>query len=66
MRHLGKRLAPDIERLDSIVISLKLIQDAFEQAQEKFNVDDYYDILISLDRAKEIKEKLYRIMHRQT
>jgi hypothetical protein len=66
MRHLGKRLAPDIERLDSLVISLKLIQDAFEQAQEKFNVDDYYDILISLDRAKEIKEKLYRIMQRQT
>jgi len=66
MRHLGKRLAPDIERLDSLVISLKLIQDAFEQAQEKFNVDDYYDILISLGRAKEIKGRLYMIMQRQS
>ena len=65
MSYLGKKLALDIERLDSIVISLQLIQDAFEQAQEKFNVDDYYNILMSLNRAKEIKEKLNRIMQRQ-
>lgn len=66
MTHLGKGLALDIERLDSVVNSLQLIQNSFEQAKEKFNVDDYYNILISLDRAKEIRDKLNRILQRQT
>jgi len=64
MTHLGARLALDIERLDSIEISLKSIQGDFERAEERFNVEDYYTILISLDRAREIKEELNRIIQR--
>ncbi len=65
MTHLGARLALDIERLDSFINSLHLIQGDFEKAKERFNVEDYYTILMSLDRARDIKEKLNRVVQRQ-
>jgi hypothetical protein len=54
MSQFKQSLAQEINNLDSILYSLRLIQDAFEQAKERYNVDDYYDILVSLAKAKEI------------
>ncbi len=65
MSDFERMLAKEINSLDSVSCPLRLIQQAFEQAKERFNVDDYYDILISLDRVKEIRERLSMIMQRQ-
>jgi len=66
MSHLEGRLGYEINRLDSILSSLQSIQEAFEQAKEKYNVDDYFDIMVALNRGKEIREKLFMIVQRQS
>ena len=54
-----------IPYLDKVFEILESMKNSYEQANNLVVVDDYYDVLIALERTKEIKQRLEAIIQRQ-
>ena len=54
-----------IPYLDKVFEILESMKTSYEQANNLVVVDDYYDVLIALERTQEIKQRLEAIIQRQ-
>lgn len=61
----GMDLRPLISHLDRVLESLTSMKDAFEQANKPNILEDYYNLMVALERAKEARERLLTIHQNQ-
>jgi hypothetical protein len=65
MKSEGMHLIPLISHLDRVLESLTSMKNAFEQANKPNILEDYYNLMVALERTKEAKERLLTIHQKQ-
>jgi ABC-type histidine transport system ATPase subunit len=51
--------------LDKVLEILESMKNTYEQGKTSFIVDDYYNVMIALERTKDAKERLAAVIQRQ-
>ena len=51
--------------LDKVLEILESMKNSYEQGKTSFIVDDYYNVMIAVERIKDAKERLAVVIQRQ-